>query len=63
MNNVNPLPIDLIDSINSISNAIESSEEIHLQYQIETMFNLMYSIPHPVADSEEKEQESDEANV
>jgi hypothetical protein len=63
MNNVNPLPIDLIDSINSISNAIESSEEIHLQYQIETMFNLMYSIPQPVADSEEKEQESDEANV
>jgi len=64
MNNVNPLPIDLIDSINSISNAITSSEEVHLQYQIETMFNLMYSIPHPPAEaSEEKEQESDEANV
>lgn len=58
IHNVNPLPIDLLDSISSFTN-----DDIHLQYQIETMFNLMYSIPQPVEDAEEKQQESDEANV
>ena len=65
--NVNPLPIDLLDSISSFTN-----DEIHLQYQIEDMLNMVYSLPTlpsssssvvTEADAEEKQQESDDANV
>ena len=66
LQNVNPLPIDLLDSISSFTN-----DEIHIQYQIEDMLNMVYSLPTlpsssssvATADAEEKQQESDDANV
>jgi hypothetical protein len=67
IHNINPLPIDLLDSISSFTN-----DEIHLQYQIEDMLNMVYSLPTlpsssssvvTEADAEEKQQESDDANV
>jgi len=69
IHNINPLPIDLLDSISSFTN-----DEIHLQYQLEDMISLVYNLPilpsssSSVAtdagvDTEEKQQESDEANV
>ena len=67
LQNVNPLPLDLLDSISSFTN-----DEIHLQYQIEDMLNMVYSLPTlpsssssvvTEADAEEKQQESDDANV
>ena len=67
LQNVNPLPIDLLDSISSFTN-----DEIHIQYQIEDMLNMVYSLPTlpsssssvaTEADAEEKQQESDDANV
>jgi hypothetical protein len=67
IHNINPLPIDLLDSISSFTN-----DEIRLQYQLEDMISLVYNLPIPPSssssvvtntDSEEKQQESDEANV
>jgi hypothetical protein len=67
IHNVNPLPIDLLDSISSFTN-----DEIHIQYQIENMLTMVYSLPMlpsssssvaTEAGSEEKQQESDDANV
>jgi hypothetical protein len=60
--NVNPLPIDLLDSISSFTN-----DEIQIQYQLDHMLNMIYSVPTSSVviegASEEKEQESDDANV
>ena len=66
--NVNPLPIDLLNSISSFTN-----DEIHIQYQIEDMLSMVYSLPTlpsssssvatEGAEAEEKQQESDDANV
>jgi hypothetical protein len=67
IHNINPLPIDLLDSISSFTN-----DEIHIQYQIQDMLSMVYSLPIPPSSSssvvteagaEEKQQESDEANV
>ena len=67
LQNVNPLPLDLLDSISSFTN-----DEIHLQFQIEDMLSMVYSLPIAPsssssvvteADAEEKQQESDDANV
>jgi hypothetical protein len=68
MQNVNPLPLDLLDSISTFTN-----DEIHLQYQMEHMLSMIYTVPTATASgssssvvtegAEEKEQESDEANV
>lgn len=66
LQNVNPLPLDLLDSISSFTN-----DEIHLQFQIEDMLSMVYSLPIAPSSSssvtteasEEKQQESDDANV